>query len=102
MPLVTSPTASPSWSTGFPCLGIPSPSITNRTVHAMMHLGWVEEETGGYRGQMAVLVKPNGLFGEAYLAAIKPFRYLMVYPQLMRDIERVWRARRPAPTHARA
>src|SRR3712207_6962224 len=39
-------------------------------------------------GQMAVLVKPNGLFGKAYMAAIKPFRYLIVYPALMRMIER--------------
>ena len=44
------------------------------------------------RGQMAVLVKPNGLFGTAYMAAIKPFRYLIVYPALMLMIEREWRA----------
>src|SRR3712207_9124473 len=44
-------------------------------------------------GQMAVLVKPNGLFGKAYMAAIKPFRYLIVYPALMRMIEREWRGR---------
>jgi hypothetical protein len=41
---------------------------------------------------MAVLVKPNGLFGAAYMAVIKPFRYLWVYPALMRQIEREWRA----------
>ena len=44
------------------------------------------------RGQMAVLVKPNGLFGTTYMAAIKPLRYLIVYPALMRQIEREWRA----------
>ena len=66
--------------------------IANRTVHSVMHLGWVPDGTGGYRGQMAVLVKPNGLFGTAYMAAIKPFRYLIVYPALMRMIEREWRA----------
>lgn len=42
---------------------------------------------------MAVLVKPNGLFGRTYMAAIKPFRYLIVYPALMRQIDRRWRAR---------
>jgi hypothetical protein len=26
------------------------------------------------------------------MAAIKPFRYLIVYPALMRQIEREWRA----------
>ena len=44
------------------------------------------------RGQMAVLVKPNGLFGTTYMAAINPLRYLIVYPALMRMIEREWRA----------
>jgi hypothetical protein len=64
--------------------------MANRTVHSIMHLGWVPDGTGGYRGQMAVLVKPNGRFGAAYMAAIKPFRYLFVYPALMRSIERDW------------
>jgi len=67
--------------------------LANRTVHAVMHIGWVPEESGGYRGQMAVLVKPNGLLGAAYMAAIKPFRHLIVYPALMRRIEHKWLAR---------
>jgi Protein of unknown function (DUF2867) len=66
--------------------------MANRTVHSVMHIGWVPDEAGGYRGQMAVLVKPNGLFGKAYMAAIKPFRYLIVYPAVMRSVERDWRA----------
>ncbi|WP_281356739.1 DUF2867 domain-containing protein [Amycolatopsis anabasis] len=66
--------------------------MANRTVHTVMHLGWVPNESGGYRGQMAVLVKPNGMFGKAYMAAIKPFRYLFVYPALMREFDRRWRA----------
>ena len=65
--------------------------IANRTVHGVMHLGWVPDGTGRYRGQMAVLVKPNGLLGAVYIA-IKPFRCLIVYPALMREIERNWRA----------
>jgi Protein of unknown function (DUF2867) len=64
--------------------------IANRTVHGIMHMGWVREGTGGYRGQMAVYVKPNGLLGEGYLAAIKPFRHLIVYPAMLRDIGRRW------------
>jgi Protein of unknown function (DUF2867) len=67
--------------------------IANRTVHGIMHIGWVPDQTGGYRGQMGVYVKPNGLFGTAYMAAIKPFRHLIVYPPIMREIEREWRAR---------
>jgi hypothetical protein len=66
--------------------------LANRTVHSIMHLGWVPDGNGGYRGQMAVLVKPNGWFGAAYMAAIKPFRFLFVYPALMHWIERDWQA----------
>jgi hypothetical protein len=66
--------------------------IANRTMHGVMHLGWVEDDTGGYRGQMAVYVKPNGLLGNAYMAAIAPFRHLIVYPPMIREIGRSWRA----------
>jgi hypothetical protein len=89
--------------------------IANQTVHGVLHLGWVPEPSategsgaersnaeeddteesgargsGGYRGQMAVYVRPNGLLGNAYMAAIKPFRYLIVYPQMLRAMERRW------------
>src|SRR5436305_3544948 len=70
----------------------------NRTMHGVLHLGWVPDENGtGYHGQMAVLVKRNGLLGSAYMAAIAPFRHLIVYPQLMRAIGRDW-ARTSDPT----
>ena len=76
--------------------------IVNRTVHGVLYLGWVPDGSGGYRGQMAVLVKPNGLLGTAYMAAIRPFRHLIVYPPLMREIEQEWWARAgdPKPAHA--
>jgi hypothetical protein len=56
-------------------------------------------------GQMAVLVKPNGPLGTAYMAAIWPFRDLIVYPLAIRQIGRAWRtppagpggSTRPAP-----
>jgi hypothetical protein len=67
--------------------------IANETMHGVLHLGWVPDSNGGYRGQMAVLVKPNGLLGTAYMAAIRPFRHLIVYPRMLRQIERKWRAR---------
>jgi hypothetical protein len=69
--------------------------IANRTMHGVMHLGRVPDETGAFRTQMAVLVKPNGLLGNAYMAAIRPFRHLIVYPSMMRRIERAGRARMP-------
>jgi Protein of unknown function (DUF2867) len=73
--------------------------IANRTMHGVMHVSWVAGRSGGYRGQMAVLVKPNGLLGVGYMTAIRPFRYLVVYPAMGRQIERRWRAdaRNPPP-----
>ena len=71
--------------------------IVNRTVHGVLHLSWVQTPSGEYRGQMAVLVKPNGLLGALYMTAITPFRYLIVYPAMLRTLERQWRQRLPAP-----
>jgi hypothetical protein len=76
--------------------------IANRTMHGVMHIGRVHDETGGFRAQMAVLVKPNGLLGGAYMAAIRPFRHLIVYPSMLRQIEREWRARTGDTTPAHA
>jgi Protein of unknown function (DUF2867) len=64
--------------------------LANETVHGVLHLGWVPDGAGGHRGQMAVLVKPNGLSGRAYLAAIAPFRHALVYPMMLRFISRRW------------
>jgi hypothetical protein len=69
--------------------------LANKTVHSLMHIGWVPDPAGdGYHAQMAVLVKPNGWLGKAYMVAIKPFRYLFVYPLLMRWIGPAWRSTR--------
>ena len=70
--------------------------IANRTVHGVLHLGWVPDGAGGYRGQLAVLVKPNGLLGSAYMTAITPFRHLVVYPTMIRDFARAWPRARQA------
>lgn len=67
--------------------------IANRTMHGVMHIGLVADGTGGRSGQMAVLVKPNGPCGAAYMAAIKPFRHLVVYPIMIREFELAWQAR---------
>ena len=71
--------------------------IANRTVHAVMHVGWVPDDSGGYRGQLAVLVKPNGVLGAGYMAAIRPFRNLIVYPRMMRDLGKRWQAGAAGP-----
>jgi hypothetical protein len=44
---------------------------------------------------MAVYVKPNGLLGTGYMTAIAPFRHLVVYPPMMREMGRAWHARMP-------
>jgi hypothetical protein len=66
--------------------------LSNRTVHSVLHIGWVPDDSGsGYHAQMAVLVKPNGWLGSAYMAAIRPFRRALVYPLFLRSIGRRWR-----------
>lgn len=67
--------------------------LANDTVHAICHLGWVLTDGGDYELRMAALVKPNGLLGRLYMAAIKPFRHVIVYPALTRQWERAWRNR---------
>jgi hypothetical protein len=68
--------------------------ISNQTVHGVLHVGWVERDDGRYQGEMAIYVKPRGWMGHAYMALIKPFRYTLVYPALMRQVETAWSARR--------
>lgn len=67
--------------------------LSNRTVHAVMHLAWADQGEGRYQGQMAVYVKPRGAFGKGYMALIKPFRHWIVYPALLRQTERAWNKR---------
>jgi hypothetical protein len=76
--------------------------VANGTMHGVLHLGWVRDEAGGYRGQMAILVKPNGPFGNAYMTAIRPFRHLLVYPRMMNEFGRSWRKRAASSTPAHA
>jgi hypothetical protein len=68
--------------------------VSNQTVHGVLHLAWVDQGEGRYQGQMAVYVKPRGPFGTAYMALIRPFRYWVVYPALMRQVERTWKDER--------
>jgi uncharacterized protein DUF2867 len=73
--------------------------LSNPTVHGVMHLGWVDQGHGRCQGQMAVLVKPRGQLGTAYMALIRPIRHRVVYPALMRQIGRAWEGRaRAAPS----
>jgi hypothetical protein len=66
--------------------------IANRTVHGVIHVGWVPDGDGGWRGQLSVYVKRNGLLGAAYMVAITPFRHLLVYPPMLAELGRRWQA----------
>ncbi len=68
--------------------------IANRTVQGVMHIAWVADGGDRYHGEMGVYVKPRGRFGGLYMAAIAPFRHHIVYPQMMRQLERAWATRR--------
>lgn len=70
--------------------------LYNATVHGVVHLGWVADGVGGYRGQLAVYTKRNGLLGTIYMNAIAPFRHLLVYPNAMRAFDRAWQSRTAA------
>lgn len=70
--------------------------LANKTVHTVMHLGWLPAGDGDHELRMAVLVKPNGTLGRVYMAGIAPFRHLIVYPALTRRWERAWRDFGPA------
>jgi hypothetical protein len=67
--------------------------LANKTVHDVLHLGWVRSGNGTYQLRMAALVKPIGWLGRLYMTAIAPFRYVIVYPALTRQWERAWRQR---------
>jgi len=65
--------------------------IVNATVHAAIHLGLVPLDENTFTVQMTIYVKPKGTFGKGYMLLIKPFRWLIVYPTLMRIIRKKWK-----------
>lgn len=65
--------------------------LSNDTVHALIHLGWINKEKSKYTATMAVYIKPRGIFGKIYLEIIKPFRHLIVYPEMMKKVQGKWR-----------
>ena len=67
--------------------------LSNGTVHGVLHLAWVEQGAGDHRAQLGVYVKPRGRLGETYLRLIQPFRHLIVYPAVIRQVGRAWDAR---------
>jgi hypothetical protein len=62
--------------------------VANETVHGVLHIGWVEGRDGRFHAQLGVYVKPRGMLGRLYLRLIEPFRHLIVYPVMIRRLER--------------
>jgi hypothetical protein len=69
--------------------------IANKTMRGLMHLGAIPTADGQTKVQLTVLVKPNGLLGRGYMAAIKPFRHTVIYPLMIRRLADRWH--NPAP-----
>ncbi len=70
--------------------------VANATVHALIHLGWVDDGAGGRTAELAVYVAPRGGFGRAYMKAIGPFRHALVYPAWIGRLVRIFAAREEA------
>jgi hypothetical protein len=75
--------------------------VSNDTVHALLHIGWVPKGKDQMVPRLAIYAKPRGLRGALYMALINPFRRWSIYPAIMRHVKRRWeterraRARRP-------
>jgi uncharacterized protein DUF2867 len=66
--------------------------LRNATVHAFLSLS-IRQTPSGYLAYVAVFVQPVHRFTRLYMAAIAPFRRLVVYPAVMRTMQRAWAER---------
>jgi hypothetical protein len=66
--------------------------LRNATVHGFLSLS-LQPTAGGYVAYLGIFVKPVSRFTGLYMAAIKPFRRLIVYPTLIRTVQRAWAER---------
>jgi len=70
---------------------------SNDTFHILLHLGLISDP-GQHWASLAVHVKSRGMLSGIYLLLITPFRHLIVYPGLVRSVERSWREAHPNST----
>lgn len=82
--------AGPSFRTVYELADEYLAEISNQTVHALLHLGWVPLDGARRTVQLAVYVKKRGMLGVFYMKLIKPFRLWIVYPAMMRLVGREW------------
>jgi hypothetical protein len=74
----------------------------NATVHAFSCMA-LSRTTNGYRMYWAIYVLNVSRFTPLYMAIIEPFRRLLVYPSILRQLRAAWVAAYPngseSPTH---
>ncbi len=63
--------------------------LRNATVHAFASLS-IRPTPGGYLAYLGVFVRPVHRFTALYMAAIAPFRRLIVYPAIIRTMQSAW------------
>lgn len=68
--------------------------LSNETVHALMHFGWVHKSENYCTAQLAVYAKPRGTTGEFYMKLIMPFRHAIIYPVLLEEVKNRWEKRK--------
>lgn len=64
--------------------------LSNDTVHALIHVGWINKNDSYYTATLAIYVIPRGIYGKIYLKLIEPFRHYIVYPAMMKAIKTQW------------
>ena len=68
--------------------------VINRTVHAFLVFALEAEKDGdGYTLYLAIFVKPVSRFTPFYMALIDPFRHHLIYPALIRRVQRAWHSK---------
>jgi hypothetical protein len=63
--------------------------LRNATVRAFLSLS-IRPAPDGYLAFLGVFVQPVHGFTKLYMKAIAPFRRLIVYPAIVRNVERAW------------
>ena len=66
--------------------------LRNATVHAFLSLS-IRPTPDGYLVYLAVYVQPVHRLTRLYMMAIAPFRRLIVYPAIIRNVQRAWAER---------
>ena len=66
--------------------------LRNATVQAFASLS-IRQTSGGYLAYLGVFVQPVHRFTRLYMTAIAPFRRLVVYPAIIRKVQRAWAER---------